>query len=587
MLKAVVLAALLATVACAQTGWDGVVTYSRGQVLVQRESIPMKLQQSCGIRVGDRVESGEGRASIYLFDRHAIYLDRDTIIDLNKSSHGLEVFLLRGEVRVVASSPIRLRQRTGDTVLHHGILRAQGGDFARFVRLEQGAADLEFANSPPVAIQPNATDYAIGRGAIRQVGYDVADWNIAVVQYQEGARSDLRLAQLPSLGPAPTQPPTPTPTPEGISLEDELSGLFDDDTGRGPVDIQQQPEFVPPTGQPQQATPIPSGVSRGVAATTGSSVQSASYVQGLSFGSFSSFAGGFSSSFSSVSGGIFSDANQQSLQGRLDAGYGSLGAGDPFPGAIHLVTAEAKYAFRDLSLTDVEKARFSTDQFWSIGVGTPSATQVVTDFDTGTSIGKVTIPIAGTDNYLVLLDQYGPVNAAGNDAAAELNEVGITGLLGTPTSPTIAGAVPLTDQRGSNAQTDFNSRATFALGEFRVGINEDGALEIASRRSAQDRLIRKDSDGNDANDRVTVNPDVGQFEDIVDARFLAAAPSVKSPVKDSFDVSPARFRNLDPVRRKAFTTLVAEQMKDIAQRTGQTRFKIGENAVIDISGYKP
>ena len=95
------------------------------------------------------------------------------------------------------------------------------------------------------------------------------------------------------------------------------------------------------------------------------------------------------------------------------------------------------------------------------------------------------------------------------------------------------------------------------------------------------------SNNNDANDLVTPNSQVDTFVDKVDPRFLPAAPTVKVPGVNSFDRNGAgtRFSNLNTARRAAVTTVLADQLHDYAQRTGQTRFVI-DGRIIDISGYR-
>ena len=126
-------------------------------------------------------------------------------------------------------------------------------------------------------------------------------------------------------------------------------------------------------------------------------------------------------------------------------------------------------------------------------------------------------------------EQYGPTDAALDPVAAEANNVGFAGLVGTnPTAPSITGATPLTDERSK-----FNDRVTFALGEFRLrnnGGTTNDSFELAVRRSDQDRLIVKDPGGDDALDQVTPNPDVGVYDDVADPRFQPAAPTVKVPL---------------------------------------------------------
>ena len=155
----------------------------------------------------------------------------------------------------------------------------------------------------------------------------------------------------------------------------------------------------------------------------------------------------------------------------------------------------------------------------------------------------------------------------------------MTGLIGAnPTGPTVIGDTPLVDERAQ-----LNSGATFALGEFLVTSDGGNGITFTIRRSDQDRLIVKDSGGNDANDLVQPNTDV-TFVDDADPRFLPQSPTVKVP--DSVANTGVGVQELNFMRRAAFTTLVADQLQDFSRRTGQTRFVV-DGKIIDISGFQP
>jgi hypothetical protein len=266
----------------------------------------------------------------------------------------------------------------------------------------------------------------------------------------------------------------------------------------------------------------------------------------------------------------------------LTRDFENLAAGDPFPGNIHLVTAQTSYTLTSVRLRPNDGFP-ATREYWSIGQGASPTSQVSTDFITGTNAVPTTIRIPRSNAYLVRLDQYGITDPV--DPAAASNTVGIAGLLGqTPAAPSILGAEPLRDDRAR-----FNDRATFALGEFALQRNDSNPQtpQLDIRRSDQDRQIIKDPTNNDALDQVTPNPDV-HFEDVADPTFFPELPTVKAPRPDADGVvvsNPPRFSRLDRVRRAAVTTLLADQLSGYARRTGQTRFVI-DGKVIDISGYR-
>ena len=98
--------------------------------------------------------------------------------------------------------------------------------------------------------------------------------------------------------------------------------------------------------------------------------------------------GGFTASPGlSASAGLFADAAQSTDQGQIVANPPAGSAiGDPFPGNIHLVTGESRYALTRVQLSAAETAAiFPTGDpvYFSIGLGVTPTTQVSTDFLTG------------------------------------------------------------------------------------------------------------------------------------------------------------------------------------------------------------
>lgn len=355
---------------------------------------------------------------------------------------------------------------------------------------------------------------------------------------------------------------------------DSCRKLFDDETIDQPQIADSMEPYAPPAD---------------VAADTGSqgasevdSVDSAQdYISSFNNAPLSSVTPISSLATASVgAGGNNPDAGQSTLAGMLPNG-------DPFPGSIHLLTSETRYALNGLNLSAAERTQLSSTEYWSIGLGSSPTSQVTTSFLTASGVDPTVVRIPNLNAYIVRLDQFGITDPVNNDPTINTTaNVGVAGLVGTPpTAPIIDGADPLLDTRGASAS--FNSGATFALGEFRSGVNAEGDFEIAIRRSAQDRTIVKDPNGNDAQDQVVVNPEIplDRFVDVSDPLFQPAAPTVKAPLPNALDSTPTRLSRLNVLRRAATTTLVAEKLYEFSRRTGQTRFVI-DGQIIDISGYQ-
>ena len=139
-------------------------------------------------------------------------------------------------------------------------------------------------------------------------------------------------------------------------------------------------------------------------------------------------------------------------------------------------------------------------------------------------------------------------------------------------------------------------------------MDRDGSRpQLVVRRSDQDRRIEKDSGGNDANDKVTVNTDIVAFQDVADPLFFPTNPLVKAPLPnedlngngildggedlngngtlETVLTNRPSFGNLNFLRKAAATTLMADQLFEYSNRSGQTRFVV-DGKILDISGYK-
>ena len=578
--------AMLALIPSADVHWEAAVTSSCGHVVIERENRSYRAVHGAGVRAQDRIRVNEsGGISFYLPGEHVVYLGANSVATLLGEPGAWRIVLHRGEARVTSSSPQSLivQAKWGQAAVNEGIVRALAGKQESQFFAERGVVEVASRSQRKYRVQ-EGYELSLMAGDAKRVGKGMRPkWSIRPADFQLVAA----IAAQPELTVPEdaTQQEIPSaPEPDGDSPSDNSTSDQDvsPDDEQPPDD--DQPESTARGEGSDDASQEPTPESNDVALNTNAGAGSS-----LTLGSLASSLAG-----SSSSGGLFSDANQQTLQGQLTAAAPQLGLskGDPFPGNIHLVTTENKYEFDTIKLTPPEQQQIfgsntngNANVYWSIGTGTVPTSQVFTDLLTGTDPIPTTVKVPHFDAYLVRLDQYGIPDPAIDPVAAETSNVGVTGLLGDmPAAPTIIGATPLTDTRA-----EFNPRATFALGEFRLSQDGD-SIAINIRRSDQDRTIVKDPGGNDALDQVTVNPQVAEFADVPDPRFLPQIPTVKVPRIDAFNSAPNRFSNLDFLRKAATTTLMADQLHDFAHRTGQTRFVVreadGTRNIVDITGYQ-
>lgn len=509
--------------------WTGQLTISTGTVVLERNGQQLAAGTRAGVLPGDRLRTGaNGAAALNLPDGVFVYLGANTRVEFN-GREGTALRLQSGELRMLVGSdgnPV-LRVPTGALTLSRGAFRV--GSTARELRMgvEAGALKARFESGQ-------------------------------MVNLDQGREASLLDGQLQPAGPLAT---------EGWQLDVQrllADALAEEMRRRRRVS---QPETARGADEAAEAGPRPTGATQNQIAAA--SISAAAIGTSASPGV-------------SASAGLFSDAAQFTLQGQLNGDPNT-----PFPGNIHLVTAETRYGLSGVNLSATESAAIfpgGGPVYYSIGVGAPPPSQVTTSFNTASNPTPNAIRVPGFNAHVVRLDQYGPIDAALDPAGALNSNVGYAGLLGTnPSAPTITGTTPLLDQRAQ-----INEGATFALGEFRLrpdGGANNNSFELAVRRSDQDRTIVKDPGGNDALDVVTTNPEVAAFDDVADPRFLPAAPTVKVPRTGSYNANPTRFSQLNNVRRAAATTILADQLHDFARRTGQTRFVI-DGKVVDISGYR-
>lgn len=548
----------------------GVVTLCGESSVVYRDGHAYHLTRGSGVRVEDEIEVGaSGPIAVVLGNDSAVTFQAHSKFQIGEASGERTVHLFKGEARVTHDGSRRLWMTTPDVGLKVGraIVRLQRRGDSTYVENVAGTATLVAAEISHT-LRPQDI-YQAGHRGVAAVQSPV-DWSIDAEQVRLAsavqAQPPLQLPNLPGSGAPPANRGSNAPSDgNAVANNSNKTAAELEEERRRRLQIQQpQPAGSANRGN-ANTQPTAGGRSTQTSGFTGSS--------SLSLGSFSGSTSGFSS------GGLASDANQQTFQGQLKG----TDPPTPFPGQVHLVTAETKNSFPNIQLNAAEQAALGANSYYSIGVGAPPTGQVVTDANTASNPTPTAIGVAQFDAHVVKLDQYGAVDSALDPNGALNSNAGITGLVGVPpTGPTIVGTAPLVDTRAA-----INQNATFALGEFRVSVDSTtGAFSLAARSSDQDRTIIKDANGNDANDIVATNPDV-QFTDVTDPRFLPQASSVKVPVANhALNNRATSYSDLSTLRRAAFTTVMADSLKDYATRTGQTRFVVN-GQIVDISGYKP
>lgn len=566
------------------TRWIGTVTLCDGDATLYRGDDAYQVVRGAGLRLGDTLEtSAAAKLTLATQQGPAITMGGGAIVTLNRSGNQWFVDLDRGQARLVhdGESELRLTSPDAEMWLERGIVQVDQTERTLRYELVAGSV-LHRIDAESMGRNSQRGSFQVQADGPIQATSQIA-WNFQAEQIRlASALQTSPMLQPPATSSpdgAPRSPSDAFPAADGLPPTNPLSpdeNLFPDE------DDDDDPRFAQDPLTPDQAPAGTRGgfddggnAEMGIGASTNTFAGSSS----LSLGSLSSATGTF------ASGGIFGDANQQTFQGQVDydikplSETGPFAEGDPFPGAIHLVTAENRLPFSGVQLSATEFSTLFTgaaDKFYSIGTGAAPSGQVFTNFLTGTGATPTVIDIPGFNAHLVQLDQY----AIPDPAQGALDStIGLTGLVGAnPTGPTVVGDTPLVDERAQ-----FNSGATFALGEFLVTSDGSNGITFTIRRSDQDRLIVKDPGGNDADDLVQPNTDV-TFVDDADPRFLPQSPTVKVP--ESVANTGVGVQELNFMRRAAFTTLVADQLQDYSRRTGQTRFVV-DGKIIDISGYQP
>ncbi|MDZ4848681.1 MAG: hypothetical protein SGI77_05260 [Pirellulaceae bacterium] len=576
----------------------GIVTYSMVPMAIERDGGVLQAGKGAKIYSGDWIVTpSNGSSTLWLEGDASLMLSASSKVRLVQKENEWTIHVAAGEVRVTNSGNREIVVGNSQSAVHvrRAILRFSVDGQQNQARVEIGEAYV--VSQQQESALPSGKDILVNSSTPSPSGSipsTTASWKLQPSQVQLAAAvmqtPDLQTpggSNSPVANPdsAPsnqsvTQPPTTGNAATNNNSSSASDALSEEERRRlRPTPSNQQAANNQPNNNNANNTQTDRGSTRsglanqlfqGSGGTAGSST--------LSIGSVSG------SSATPSSGGLFADANQQTFEGKLQTAHSNNAANAPFAGSIHLVTGQVANRFDSVQLSASEIASvFPTNdpQYYSIGLGAAPTSQVLTDVGTATDPIPTTLNIAQFDAHLIRFDQYGiPVDAAVDNTAANANNVGITGFVGSvPSAPTVIGATPLSDNRDT-----LNAGLTFALGEFSV--RQDGnTLSINVRRSDQDRLIVKDPDLNDANDEVTANQQIATYDDVADARFLPQAPSVKVPSANSYNTAPLRYSQLDRLRQAGFTTLTADRLYEYASRTGQTRFVV-DGKIVDISGYK-
>jgi len=578
-------------------------TMAQGTVVAEFEGQTRVLERRAVLPVGSLVETGtESTAAVYWQPGLVIYLGQDTKLKLSGTSELPDIRLLQGSIRTVSRGGAIVQTAGTATRIGRGIVRhSVNGTVAR-VACDSGTVRTIALHSAGGPSDRSVT--ANGAGRVQQVSASSSDMSRDVAAGEQiihdaangfledfpspglAERLDVERLQMETVAQVSRAqrgqavPPVP-PLPEDSSEKKTKKEEDEIDRKRREEDLPKNPSEANPNDDttrglndllPPDAEDFPEPDAD---SSEGANTQVALGTSGINLAlgnvSLSTSAGG--------AGGLFTDANQATNAGMLTTAGAGLAAGANFPGNIHPVTSETIHSLNDVNVVFSDGFPLFR-QFWSIGIGTPPIGQVTTGVNTGTSATPDAVAIPQFDAYIVRLDQYGLTDPA-SSAAANDTSVSISGLVGAnPQNPNIQGATPLVDDRA-----EINNRLTFALGELAVDLNGT-TPQLVVRRSDQDRMIVKDPGGNDANDQVTVNTQVTEFVDKADPLFFPSNSTVKVPGRGSdLLTNPPSFRTLDPLRKAAATTLMADQLFEYARRTGQTRFVV-DGKILDISGYQ-
>lgn len=571
-----------------------IVTMVQGTVAAEFNGHPRAIRRRDDLQIGSTVETGpQSSTAIYWKPGLVIYLGENTLLKLSGTAAMPDIQLLQGSLRTVCRTGAIIQTPGTETRLRRGIVRHVTDGAVSRILCENGTANTIDLNSGDRSQNPTLAGNKLR--SIRTVSAETSAGSRTVAPGQQivhdsrsGFRDDIpgagledrlqfeqlqmkTVAQASRAQRGGAVPPVP-PLPEEATEKDKKKDDEDpdrkiieppptDDATRGLGDLL-PPEF----DDAPEADADGSG-----GANTQVSLGTSGINLALGSVSLSTSAGG--------AGGLFTDANQATNAGMLTTAGAGVAVGANFPGNIHPVTSETVHALTDVSVVFSDGFPLFR-QFWSIGIGTPPTSQATTGINTGTSATPEAVAVPQFNAYIVRLNQYGLTDPASAAADGDTS-VSISGLVGAnPQNPNIQGATPLTDERA-----EINNRLTFALGELAVDLNGT-TPQLVVRRSDQDRLIVKDPGGNDANDQVTVNTQVTSFVDEADPLFFPSNPTVKVPGRgaDLLTNRPS-FSTLDPLRKAAATTLMADQLFEFSRRTGQTRFVI-DGKILDISGYQ-
>jgi hypothetical protein len=516
-----------------EANWQGSVTSAIDRATVERAGWTMPLSYGSGLLRQDRLRtSGQGGLGLLLGNDLVVYLGAASEAQLDVTPRGWSIELRQGELRATCAggTPLIVMTADGEARIGQAILRVSNDRYGSRFGVEHGDAAVTPAGGEPRRLVKGQSLRVGVDGVLDLLTYNAADWTIRVADFQRAALASADEHERRRRGGLP-----PSQDPSG-------AGAADVATSAGAAESASTAQQAAASTTRSQGTGIN---------TSGSAAAGAALSFGFGFGS--------GSTASVSSGGIYADAGNRV---------------QPTARFIHLVTAETSYSLDNVRITDSDGFP-RAPEYWSIGVGavptqlvedrldipTPSSTL---DHLFQSDASPTTLPIPGTDAYLLRIYPFDPLRASPGDVPAANDLHG-----DPPATPIIANATPFLDQRA-----EFNDRLTFALGEIVIDRDAADQARIGIRRSDQDRLAVPVTS---ARDREVPNPQVTSRQGINAVGQVDSIPQSLQPAPT--------FRTLDPIRRAAVTTLLADRLTEYARRTGQTRFVV-DGKLVDISGYR-
>ena len=352
--------------------WIGTVTVAQGTATVERGGHLYRLQRGAGILSSDELHTSEdGLVTLVLDQGPSISMGARSVLFINRLEDRWHMDVSAGQTRVVhdGATPLRLTAKDSSIWVERSILHLEATDDRIEFELKAGSILYESTSMLSKRFSERGTYEA--RTGHRPKKVVANDWALKGNQ--------IRLVA--AMQTTPTLQPPQSTDPAAIAPPLVDNGVAPDDlpATNAPIfndEDEALPQFTQPTtrGALAGATVLEDDAQTPTNVFGGSS--------SLSLGSLFSSVGNFSSGASNF------DANQQTFQGQITESVNGFNAGDPFPGAIHLVTGETRLPFDEVRLSTAEfNGLFSgsVNKYFSIGEGTAPTGQVLTNFFTGTS----------------------------------------------------------------------------------------------------------------------------------------------------------------------------------------------------------